>query len=44
MLSLEFPVNMATMKHHKIAKNQYFALILSIKIDFKVMQLLNGFR
>jgi hypothetical protein len=28
----------------KIAKNDYFVLIFSIKIDFKVLQLLNGLR
>jgi hypothetical protein len=35
---------MATRGHLKIAKNHYFALIFSIKIDFKVLQLLNGLR
>jgi hypothetical protein len=39
---LKFPVNMATRGHLKIAKNHYFALILSIKIDFKVLQLYSG--
>jgi hypothetical protein len=28
----------------KLPKKQYFALIFSIKIDFKVLQLLNGSR
>jgi hypothetical protein len=42
MLMLKFPVTMATRGHLKIAKNHYFALISTIKIDFKVMQLLNG--
>jgi hypothetical protein len=41
---LKFPVTMATKGHLKIAKNQYFALIFSIKIDFKVLQLLNELR
>jgi hypothetical protein len=41
---LKFPVTMATRGHLKIAKNHYFALIFSIKIDFKVLQLLNGLR
>jgi hypothetical protein len=35
---------MATRGHLKIAKNHCFALIFSIKIDFKVLQLLNGLR
>jgi hypothetical protein len=36
---------MATRGHLKIAKkNHYFALIFSGKIDFKVLQLLNGLR
>jgi hypothetical protein len=30
--------------HLKIAQNHYFALAFSIKIDFKVLQLLNGLR
>jgi hypothetical protein len=42
MLRLKFSVTMATRGHLKIAKNHYFALIVSIKIDFKVLQLLNG--
>jgi hypothetical protein len=44
MLRLKFPVTMATGGHLKIVKNHYFALIFSIKIDFKVLQLLNGLR
>jgi hypothetical protein len=32
MLSLKFPVIMATRGHLKIAKNHYFASIFSIKI------------
>jgi hypothetical protein len=44
MLRLKFSVTMATRGHLKIAKNYYFALIFSIKIDFKVLQLLNGLR
>jgi hypothetical protein len=44
MLRLIFPVTMATKGRFKIAKNHYFALIVSIKIDFKVLQLLNGLR
>jgi hypothetical protein len=42
MLSPKFPVTMATRGHLKIAKNHYFALIFSIKIDFKALPLLNG--
>jgi hypothetical protein len=42
MLSLKFPVTMATRGHLKIAKNHYLALIFSIKIDFKVLQLLKS--
>jgi hypothetical protein len=42
MLSLKFPVTMVTRGHLKIAKKHYFALIFSIKIDFKVLPLLNG--
>jgi hypothetical protein len=34
MLRLKFPVTMTTRGHIKIAKNHYFALIFSIKIDF----------
>jgi hypothetical protein len=41
MLRLKFPVTMATRGYLKIAKNHYFALIFSIKIDFTVLQLLN---
>jgi hypothetical protein len=37
MLSLKFPVTMATRGHLKIAKNHYFAVVFSIKIDFKVL-------
>jgi hypothetical protein len=44
MLSRKFPVTMATRGHLKIAQNHYFALILLIKPDFKVLQLLKGFR
>jgi hypothetical protein len=44
MLRFKSPVTMATRGHLKIAKNYYFALIFSIKIDFKVQQLLNGLR
>jgi hypothetical protein len=44
MPMLKFPVTMATRGHLKIAKNHYFALIFSIKIDFKVLQLLDGLR
>jgi hypothetical protein len=44
MLSLKFLVTMATRGNLKIAKNHYFALIFSIKIDFKVLQLLNELR
>jgi hypothetical protein len=44
MPSLKFPVTMATRGHLKIAKNHYFALIFSIKIVFKGLQLLNGLR
>jgi hypothetical protein len=45
MLSLKFPVTMATRGHLKIAKNHYFCDdVFSIKIDFKVLQLLNGLR
>jgi hypothetical protein len=40
----KFSVTMATKGHLKIAKNHYFALIFSIKIDFKLLQLLNGLR
>jgi hypothetical protein len=39
MLRLKFSVAMATRGH---LKNHFFALIFSIKIDFKVLQLLNG--
>jgi hypothetical protein len=39
-----FSVTMATRAHLKIAKNHYFALISSIKIVFKVLQLLNELR
>jgi hypothetical protein len=39
MLRLKFSVTMATRGHLKIVKNHYFALIFSIKIDFKVLQL-----
>jgi hypothetical protein len=42
MLSLKFPVTMATRGHLKIAKNHYFASIFSIKIYFKMLQLLKG--
>jgi hypothetical protein len=35
MLSLKFPVTMATRGHLKIGKKHYFALIFSIKIDSK---------
>jgi hypothetical protein len=35
---------MATRGHLKIAKNHNFALIFPIKIDFKVLPLLNGLR
>jgi hypothetical protein len=35
---------MATRGYIKIAKNYYFAMIFSIKIDFRVQQLLNSFR
>jgi hypothetical protein len=44
MLRLKFSVTMATRGHLKIAKNHNFAMIFSIKIDFKVLQLLNGLR
>jgi hypothetical protein len=44
MVSLKFPVTTATRGHLKIAKNHYFASIFSIKIYFKVLQLLNGLR
>jgi hypothetical protein len=44
MLRLKLPVTLATRGHLKIAKNHYFAMIFSIKIDFKVLQLLNGLR
>jgi hypothetical protein len=44
MLSLKFPVTLAMRGHLKIAKNHYFALIFSIKIDFKVLQLPTGLR
>jgi hypothetical protein len=44
MLSLKLPVTMARRGHLKIAKNHYFALIFSIKIDIKVLQLLKGLR
>jgi hypothetical protein len=40
--SSKFHVSIATRGHLKIAENHYFALIFSIKIDFKVLQLLNG--
>jgi hypothetical protein len=43
MPRLKFPVTIGTRGHLKIAKNHYFALIFSIKIEFK-MQLLNGLR
>jgi hypothetical protein len=39
-----FPVTMATRGHLKMAKHHYFALILFIKIDFKVLQILNELR
>jgi hypothetical protein len=42
MLRLKFSVTMATTGHLKNGKNHYFALIFSIKIDVKVLQLLNG--
>jgi hypothetical protein len=42
MLNLKLPVTMATRGHLKIAKYHYFALIFSIKTDFKVLQILNG--
>jgi hypothetical protein len=35
MLSLKFPVTMATMGHLKIGKNQYFALIFFHQNYFK---------
>jgi hypothetical protein len=41
---LKFPVTMATRGHLKIAKNHYFALMFSIKIYFRVLQLLKGLR
>jgi hypothetical protein len=45
MLNRKFPVTMATGGLLKIAKNHYFALFFfSIKIDFKVLQLLNELR
>jgi hypothetical protein len=44
VLRLKFPVTMATRGHLKIAKNHNFPLIFSIKIDFKVLQLLNELR
>jgi hypothetical protein len=44
LLCLKCPVTMATRGHLKIAKNHYFASIFSIKIHFKVLQLLNGLR
>jgi hypothetical protein len=40
MLSLIFSVTMATRGHLKIAKNHYFVLIVFIKPNFKVLQLL----
>jgi hypothetical protein len=42
MLSDNFPVTMATRGHLKIAVNHVFALVITIKIDFKVLQLING--
>jgi hypothetical protein len=44
MLRLKVSVTMATREHLKIAKKHYFALTFTIKIDFKVLQLLNGLR
>jgi hypothetical protein len=44
MHNLKFPTTMATGGRLKIAKNHYFALLFSIKIDLKVLQLLNGLR
>jgi hypothetical protein len=44
MLNLKFPVTMATGGRLKNVKNHYFALLFSIKIDFKVLQLLSGLR
>jgi hypothetical protein len=44
MLSLKFPVTMATRGHLKIAKKSLFCVDFFIKIDFKVLQLLNGIR
>jgi hypothetical protein len=44
MLNRKFPITMATGGRLKIAKNHYFALFLSIKTDFKVLQFLNELR
>jgi hypothetical protein len=42
--TIDFPVTIAMRGHLKIAKNHYFALIFSIKIDFKMLPLLSGLR
>jgi hypothetical protein len=42
ILNLKFPVSLATRGHIKNAINHYLALIFSIKTDFNVLQLLNG--
>jgi hypothetical protein len=45
MLNRKFPVTMATGGGRlKIVKNHYFTLFISIKTDFKVLQLLNELR